>query len=363
MLICDAKGHLFRIVRDCLLAMLCLSFFSVPQAKAHAKNSDIYRPAGWWYSSAETPGTGPALSPLPTVPEIDPGIELAKISRREMEKMGHHKLVVAMRLGEELDLFSGSSPASPMSGDTAFGTTRDPSRVSGLGNTIQLGAASFEDEKIVEEPEDWNENVQGGTIADPLEPINRAFFTFNDKLYFWVLKPVARGYRYVIPEPFRVGIRNMFTNFAMPIRAVNCLLQGKISGFGRELLRFAVNSTVGFLGFVDVGSIAMHVDPQDEDFGQTLGFFGAGPGIFIEWPIFGPSSIRDTFGLAGDFFADPLTYLVPKTGENIAVRGEDKVNRTSLSIGDYEALKKSALDPYVAVRDAYFQYRRAKIEK
>jgi len=347
MMICDEERHLFRIVRGCLFAALCLAFFPVPQAKAQVNNSDFYRPAVW-YALDETPEREPALSPLPTVPEIDPGIELARISHREMEKLSHHKLVVAMRLGEKLDLFPGSS--------------RDPSKESGLGNTIQLGAASFEDEKIVEEPEDWNENIQEETIADPLEPINRIFFTFNDRLYFWVLKPVAKGYRYVIPEPFRVGIRNMFTNVAMPIRAVNCLLQGKIRGFGRELLRFAVNSTVGFLGFVDVASIG-NVEPQDEDFGQTLGFFGAGPGIFINWPILGPSSIRDTFGLAGDFFADPVTYLVPKTGENIAVRGEDRVNRTSLSIGDYEALKKSALDPYVAVRDAYFQYRRAKIEK
>lgn len=357
----DAERRLFRIVRDCLLAALCIAFMPALQAGAQVNNSDPYRPV--WNSSDEIPERGPALSPLPAVPETDPGIELARISLREMERLNRHRLVVAMRLGKGLDLSPDSSAAASAREYAAPGTTRNPSEISGLGNAIQLGAASFEDEKIVEEPEDWNENVRKETIADPLEPINRVFFTFNDRLYFWVLKPVARGYRYVIPEPFRVGFRNMFTNLAMPIRAVNCLLQGKIRGFGRELLRFVVNSTVGFLGFGDVASTAMHLEPQDEDFGQTLGFFGAGPGIFINWPIFGPSSIRDTFGLVGDFFADPLTYLVPKTGENIAVRGEDKVNRTSLSIGDYEALKKSALDPYVAVRDAYFQYRRAKIEK
>jgi len=362
MMICDAERRLFRIMGDCLLAVLCIVFFPAPQAGAQVNNSDPYRPAVW-YSSDEIPERGPALSPLPAVPEIDPGIELARISHREMNKLSRHKLVVAMRLGKELDLFPGLSPASFAREDAAPGTTRDPSSISGLADMIQLGAASFEDEKIVEEPEDWNENVRQETIADPLEPINRVFFTFNDKLYFWVFKPVARGYRFVIPEPFRVGFRNMFTNFAMPIRAVNCLLQGKIRGFGRELLRFVVNSTVGFLGFGDVASTAMHLEPQDEDFGQTLGFYGAGPGIFIEWPILGPSSIRGTFGLAGDFFADPLTYLVPKTKDSIAVRGGDKVNRLSLSIGDYEALKKSAIDPYVAVRNAYFQYRQAKIEK
>lgn len=355
------KGKTCKIGRVCLFVMLCVSLFPGAQAMAHLG------PRGGTclltvHSSDKMPGD-PVISSLPRVKETDPAIELASISRAQMERTGQGRLVVAMRLGERLNFSPDATPALPGKGMTLPVMEQGYAGRSGLGNMIQLGAASFEDEKVIEEPEGWDKEVPEETIADPLEPINRVFFTFNDKLYFWVLKPVARGYRYVIPEPFRVGFRNMFSNITMPIRAINCLLQGKIKGFGRELLRFVVNSTVGFFGFVDAARIGMHVEAQDEDFGQTLGVFGAGPGIYIDWPIFGPSSIRGTFGLVGDFLADPLTYLLSGTKETIAVRGGDRVNRTSLTIGEYESLKRSALDPYVAVRNAYFQYRRSKIEK
>lgn len=356
----EMKGEICRIGKPCLFVLLSVMLFPGAQALGHLGPQG--RSLAVRHPSYKTPGDL-AISRLPRVKEIDPGIELARISRYQMEKMDHGRLVVAMRLGKRLDFPSGATSVFPGREDNALPAGPDYDGMSHWEEVIRLSAASFEDEKVIEEPEDWNKGVREETIADPLEPMNRVFFAFNDKLYFWILKPVARGYRYVIPEPFRVGFRNMLTNIAMPIRAINCLLQGKITGFGRELLRFVVNSTVGFLGFGDVASIGMHVEAQDEDFGQTLGVFGAGPGIYINWPIFGPSSIRDTFGLAGDFAFDPLTYLVSGMGETIAVRGGDRVNRTSLSIGDYEALKKSALDPYVSVRDAYFQYRRSKIEK
>jgi phospholipid-binding lipoprotein MlaA len=356
----EMKGKVCRIGKPCLFVVLCAALFPGAQALGHLGphgGSLAVRPPLY-----KTPGDLP-VSRLPRVRETDPAIELARISHYQMEKMDHGRLVVAMRLGKRLDFSTGAKSVFPGRENNALMTGPDYAGISHGEDEIQLSAASFEDEKVVEEPENWNEDVRRETIADPLEPMNRVFFAFNDKLYFWVLKPVARGYRYVIPEPFRVGIRNMFTNIAMPIRAANCLLQGKITGLGRELLRFVINSTAGFLGFADIAKRDMNLDSQDEDFGQTLGFFGAGPGIFINWPIFGPSSIRDTFGLVGDFFVDPLTYLVSGTEKTIAVRGGDRVNRTSLSIGDYEALKKSALDPYVSVRDAYFQYRRSKIEK
>lgn len=352
------KRNISRMGRKCLLALFCLAFF--PGARAWADrgpgNDCLSAPP---QLEDHVPDNVLSLARMPVMRENDPGIELASISRHQIEKMGHHRVLVAMHLGEKPDLCPDPLSASPVAGT---GTIRGISGYSaGLSG---LGAVSFENEKVAEEPEDWSKEDTGEqTIADPLEPINRLFFAFNDRLYFWVLKPVAIGYKYVVPEPFRVGIRNMFTNLAMPVRAVNCLLQGKFRGFGREVLRFLVNTTVGFLGFVDAAEIGMHLEAKDEDFGQTLGFFGAGPGIFINWPVLGPSSLRDTLGMAGDFFVDPLNYLVTGRGENIAARGVDRVNRTSLSIGDYESLKKSALDPYVAVRNAYFQYRRAKIKK
>jgi len=216
-----------------------------------------------------------------------------------------------------------------------------------------------------EEPDfdDWDDEEEIDIIADPLEPINRAFFYFNDKLYFWVLKPVATGYTKVAPEPVRVGVRNFFRNLFMPVRAVNCLLQGKIDGFGNEIGRFLVNSTIGVLGFMDPAEKVCHLERKEEDFGQTLGFFGLGPGIYINWPILGPCSLRDSVGLAGDAFLNPINYLVEPTKYNLATKGYDQVNKTSLSIGNYESIKDAALDPYVSLRDAYHQYRIEKIKK
>jgi phospholipid-binding lipoprotein MlaA len=200
-------------------------------------------------------------------------------------------------------------------------------------------------------------------IADPLEPFNRAMYHFNDKLYFWVLKPVAQGYGKVVPKVARVGVSNFFSNLTFPIRFVNCLLQANIRGAAEELGRFTINTIWGIGGLLDLAS---HEDinflKHDEDFGQTLGVYGLGQGFYINWPIWGPSSPRDTVGLVGDFFLHPFTYLNPWY-VFVGARAYDQVNDTSLKIGDYESLKEAAIDPYVAIRDAYVQYRLKKVKQ
>jgi phospholipid-binding lipoprotein MlaA len=201
------------------------------------------------------------------------------------------------------------------------------------------------------------------TIADPLEPINRAFFVFNDKLYFWVLKPVAKGYGAIVPQGARVALRNFFYNLAFPVRFVNCLLQGKGYGACDEMGRFFTNTFIGAAGFIDVATLTGNFGKYDEDLGQTFGSHGAGPGFYINWPIFGPSSLRDTVGTVGDAFLDPISILIDPTEIIIAVNALDLVNGTSLRIGDYEDLKKAALDPYISVRDAYYQNRKSKIKE
>ena len=222
---------------------------------------------------------------------------------------------------------------------------------------------SSEQEEDEEEFDDIPEGeMEVDFIRDPFEPINRVFFHFNDKLYFWILKPVATGYKKVTPDQFRICVRNFFSNLLMPIRAVNCLLQGKFIGFGSELLRFLVNSTVGMLGLMDPAQTALKLEKQDEDFGQTLGLYGLGPGFFINWPVLGPSSVRGTVGFVGDMYLDPAAWVSIDFGEWFVIRGYEMVNTTSLSLGEYEALKKAALDPYVALRDAYYQYRQNKIK-
>ncbi len=199
------------------------------------------------------------------------------------------------------------------------------------------------------------------TIADPLEPFNRAMFQFNDKLYFWVLKPVAQGYKKVVHEDVRVVVKNFFTNAAFPVRFVNCLLQGNITGAAGEVGRFALNTLVGFGGLFDPASEKeINLASHKEDLGQTLGVYGIGQGFYIHWPLFGPSSPRDTVGMVGDGFLNPFSYL-NDWYESAGVRSFDMINDTSFRIGDYETLKKAAFDPYVAVRDAYVQYRFSRV--
>ena len=213
-------------------------------------------------------------------------------------------------------------------------------------------------------PED-EEGIAGeeDQISDPLEKFNRAMFTFNDKVYYYVLKPTAKGYKAVVPEQARISVRKVFTNVAMPIRFTNCVLQGKMKGAGVEASRFVINTTVGILGLFDPAKSYCKMNPYDEDFDQTLGYYCMEPGFFIVWPFLGPSSARGILGTVGDYLVDPLTYLLPEWPDYLGVRIYQVVNQTSLTIGDYEDLTKAAIDPYVALRNAYFQYRKNKVAK
>ncbi len=208
----------------------------------------------------------------------------------------------------------------------------------------------------------FREKAPPPALADPLEPVNRALFVFNDKAYFWVLKPVAQGYMAVVPEVMRISVRNFFVNLATPVRFVNNLLQGKIRNSGVELFRFALNTTAGIGGLFDPAKDDFRLLPRDEDLGQTFGTYGFGHGLYIVLPLLGPSSLRDAVGRAGDSFLDPLHY-VEDTEVVIGARVLQAENEISLRIGEYEELTKSALDPYVAVRDAYSQYREKKVKE
>ena len=199
-------------------------------------------------------------------------------------------------------------------------------------------------------------------IADPLAGWNRIMFHFNDKLYFWVLRPVSKGYRAVVPSLVRVGVKNFFTNITAPIRIVNSILQGKWKAADAEFARFLFNSTVGVLGFGNPAKKYPELDSHEEDFGQTLGAYGIGNGFYIVWPILGPSTLRDSVGLVGDFFLNPVSCVEP-IEVYVGIRSYEEVNETSFIIGDYEAIKKAAIDPYEAFRDAYIQYRNSKVKK
>jgi phospholipid-binding lipoprotein MlaA len=200
------------------------------------------------------------------------------------------------------------------------------------------------------------------TIADPLESWNRAMYGINDKLYFWVAKPVIEGYEKHIPKLIRTGTDNFFQNLTTPVRFVNCLAQRKCTGADRELKRFFINSTIGVLGIGDPARDRWHIEPAKEDLGQTLAIYGLGDGFYIVWPVFGPSTVRDSIGDIGDGFLNPAHYVEPVKAA-IGISVFKRVNEGSFHTGEYETFKKSSVDPYIAMRNGYIQYRGKQIRE
>jgi len=141
------------------------------------------------------------------------------------------------------------------------------------------------------------------------------------------------------------------------------LLQGRFDDAGVSLSRFLINSTAGVLGFADTAATEYNLQPRVADFGQTLGYYGFGEGIYILWPVLGPSHVRSTFGYAGDVLSSPTTYLDMTTGERVLYSGVRTVNTLSLRPGVYEEIKKFSLDPYVSARQSFYDFRRNLVER
>jgi phospholipid-binding lipoprotein MlaA len=198
-------------------------------------------------------------------------------------------------------------------------------------------------------------------VYDPLEIINRGTFWFNDKLYFYLLKPVAKGYRWIMPEPLMLGIGNFFSNLTSPVRIINAGLQGKFADAGNELTRFGVNTTIGIGGLFDTAKDHFNLKKKEEDTGQTLGYYGIGPGPYLVLPFFGPSSFRDGIGLLADARLT-ATYYLWEDRDFWAAVALYAINTIALDKDTYEGVKKDALDPYLFVRDAWTQYRQNKVE-
>jgi phospholipid-binding lipoprotein MlaA len=218
--------------------------------------------------------------------------------------------------------------------------------------------ATEDDDEYDDEYDDDDEYAEDVIlIPDPWIEMNRGLLTFNDRLYFWLLKPVARGYGYIIPQELRQGIVNAFYNIRFPVRFINCLLQGKFRKSGYEFGQFFINSTAGCLGLLNPAANYPHLQPSKEDLGQTFAVWGFGNGAYVMLPFLGPSSLRDGLGRLGDTFLDPIWWVPVDIWTSIGIRAGEAVNETSLRIGEYEALKEAALDPYVMIRNAYVQNR------
>jgi phospholipid-binding lipoprotein MlaA len=214
-----------------------------------------------------------------------------------------------------------------------------------------------------------------GDEYDPWEPMNTNIFEFNRQVDRFVLKPVAKGYNFVMPDLVQVGISNIFYNLRFAPRFLNNVFQGKVKGAGIEAGRFLVNSTVGLAGFFDV---AKHVDlvTPEEDLGQTLGFYGVKPGPYLMLPFLQPFTVRDFVGYVGDVFLNPINWLVVPIIEvegvpslidhedrmtssiiQLGARVGEIVNERSRNLETYQGVEEATLDLYTAVRNAYLQKR------
>jgi phospholipid-binding lipoprotein MlaA len=194
---------------------------------------------------------------------------------------------------------------------------------------------------------------------DPFEGTNRAFLKFNRGFDRFLLSPMTRGYRFVVPEPARKGLRRVFINLNSPSILVNDLLQLRFKDAGQTFGRFLLNTTLGVGGLMDVG-VAAGWEHHDADFGQTLAKLGVGPGPYLMLPILGPNTLRDGLGDIVDVAFQPLTYLIGPT-PNIAIGTGSGFTTLEAMSPAMKALEESSVDYYAALRSAYLQNRDAQI--
>lgn len=195
--------------------------------------------------------------------------------------------------------------------------------------------------------------IAGSDQADPLEDYNRVMFSFNEKADRWVLKPVAKGYRYVTPDFFEHGVSRMFSNLGEVLNVVNDLLQGKVGQAGNDGGRLLINSTIGIAGFFDVAKHAGLERSDGEDFGQTFGVWGVGEGAYLVLPFWGPSTLRDTPSLLLDSVFNPIGEV-----DHVPTRNQlygAKVVSVRADLLEAEKLVKG--DRYTFIRDVYLQRR------
>ncbi|MHB8454442.1 MAG: MlaA family lipoprotein [Acidiferrobacterales bacterium] len=194
------------------------------------------------------------------------------------------------------------------------------------------------------------------TVYDPFESYNRVIFRFNDEFDRFVLKPVAEAYSDVLPRPVKNSVSRFFNNLLGPTVVVNDLLQGKVKRSAADTGRFVINSTIGVVGLFDPAK-PLGLSPHNEDFGLTLGVWGLHAGPYIVWPILGPSNLRDSIGLVGDYYTYPVNYL-KDSKTRWGLRILDAVDTRANLLGATNVLEEAAgPDRYLFIREAYFQHR------
>lgn len=247
---------------------------------------------------------------------------------------------------------------------------------------LSATAADTDPESLEEEP--FDPFAQAGEAGleeyDPWEPLNTKVFEFNRKIDRWILKPVATGYDFIMPNLLQEGVSNFFYNAAFVPRLINNVLQGKFRGAGIETGRFLVNTTLGAAGFIDWAS-DMDLTTPEEDLGQTLGFYGVPPGPYLVVPLLQPFTVRDLAGYVGDIFLNPIFWLalpvievsIPSAYPHhnrittslilFSSKVTQVVNDRSLNLEKYQGVEESTVDLYSAVRNAYLQKRAKAIQE
>ncbi len=209
-------------------------------------------------------------------------------------------------------------------------------------------------------PADEEAQKEAAAINDPLEPMNRAVFEFNRAFDTALLRPLAEGYRAVLPEAGRNMVRDFLDNLRAPLVFTNDVLQGEPERAGETMGRFAINTVAGLGGLFDVSGI----DHHGEDFGQTLAVWGAPEGPYLVLPFFGPSPVRDTVGLVGDFYLDPINHYLDnadRTNLRWVRLGARAIDTRSRNIETLDEIERSAIDLYATVRSLYRQRRNDEI--
>jgi phospholipid-binding lipoprotein MlaA len=196
--------------------------------------------------------------------------------------------------------------------------------------------------------------------SDPLEGWNRGVYKFNTYADKYVLRPVAKGYDTVTPAPVKTGIGNFFANLFYPTVIVNDLLQLKLDQFGSDTLRFVVNTTAGIGGLFDPAT-RIGLEAHDEDFGQTLGYWGVGPGWYLMLPFLGPSNNRDLVGGVGDWYTNPLTYVDDEHEKWVIGANVLNVVHGRAGLLGVDKMIEEQIDPYVFVRSIYLQDRLGRV--
>ncbi len=267
----------------------------------------------------------------------------------------------------------------PMMGFHAFAQENAPASSAAVPEAEVAADTDEEEEGFDDEFEDEFGDAEK-EVFDPLSGYNGVMTEFNDGFYVYFVDPVARGYRWVLPDGARRGVNRFFHNLFFPIRFVNNVLQLKVKNAGEEFLRFVLNSTIGIFGIWDPAKEWFDLEAHEEDFGQTLGYYGVGGGFHVVLPFLGPSNVRDMFSLYPDMQMDPVYYVENRPYNLLQNEGEylgysrkalqsaqltvlKTINRESLRIGQYSNLKKDAIELYPFLRDVYEQNRSKLIKE